>query len=263
MADPVGADGGELIVDLAGFEGPISLLLHLARDQKVDLKHISILALADQYLAFIAEVRLRLELAGDYLVMAAWLAYLKSRLLLPEPPLPDDDEPSGAVLAEALHRRLMRLQAMQDAAKSLFMRPLLGRDVFLRGMVETPPATVNAHPAGPTIVYAVTLHDLLQAYGRIEAAGNPPVLTIRAPHYYSVDDALERLRRLVGSSMDWQMLMRFLPPQLNTRDLARSALAATFTASLELAKAGHFEIRQEKPFGPIYVRACDGGPHGL
>jgi segregation and condensation protein A len=240
--------GDELRVDLDGFEGPISLLLVLAREQKLDLKHISILALADQYLAFINQAEaLRLDLAADYLVMAAWLAYLKSRLLLPDPP--PDDEPSGAELAAALHFRLQRLEAMQNAGKAIFARPLLGRDIFARGAPEG--LKTVARP-----VYAVSLHDLLKAYAATCTAETATVLQIKAPEYYTVEDALRRMAGLIGTVADWRRLQSFLPSRLREGAMARSALAATFVASLELAKSGRIELRQEAPFGPIFLRAA-------
>jgi len=238
----------ELVVDLDGFEGPISLLLMLAREQKVDLTRISVLALADQYLAFItAPDRLALELAADYLVMAAWLAYLKSRLLLPDPP--PDDEPSGAELAAALQFRLQRLEAMQKSAGRLFDRELLGRDVFPRGAPEG--LSVTVRPA-----YFASLHDLLSAYADHATRTTATVLRIRAPEYYSVDDALQRLTKLMGTAIDWRTLQAFLPPSMQDGPLGRSALAATFAASLELAKSGRIELKQDRLFGPLYIRAA-------
>jgi segregation and condensation protein A len=238
----------ELVVDLDGFEGPISLLLMLAREQKVDLTRISVLALADQYLSFISSAhRLELELAADYLVMAAWLAYLKSRLLLPDPP--EDDEPSGAELEAALRFRLQRLEAMQKAVRRLFDLPLLGRDMFARGAPEGLRVTVR--PA-----YGASLHDLLASYAEHRRRGTASVLRIEAPTYHSVDDALRRLSGLLGMTLDWRRLQAFLPPQAQDGPLFRSALAATFVASLELAKTGHIELKQEARFGPIFIRAA-------
>jgi segregation and condensation protein A len=239
-------DDGELILALDGFEGPIGMLLALAREQKVDLKCISILALAEQYLAFILEAhRLRLELAADYLVMAAWLAYLKSRLLLPDPPA--DDEPSGAELASVLQFRLERLAAMQDVGQALLGRPQLGRDVFARGAPEGLAATRR-------FAFAVSLRDLLGAYGALMVRDETPVLHVSPPVFYSVDDAIERLSQLIGRSVEWRHLESFLPPQWRQGSLGRSALAATFAASLELAKMGKVDLRQERSFGPILLR---------
>ncbi len=242
------ASSSELVVDLDGFEGPIGMLLVLAREQKVDLTKISILALAEQYLKFINDAHaLRLELAADYLVMAAWLAYLKSRMLLPDPP--PDDEPTVAELAEALQFRLLRLEAMQQSGKALMERPLLGRDVFPHG---APEGLKNVTKP----VYAVSLYELLKSYGDHRSRGEATVLHIRAPEYYSVDDALRRLSQMIGHSIEWRQLGAFLPPQLRTGILGRSALAATFVASLELTKTGEIELRQEEIYGPIFVRSA-------
>jgi segregation and condensation protein A len=244
--------GEELLVDLDGFEGPIALLLVLAREQKLDLKRISILALADQYLAFIEEAhRIRLELAADYLVMAAWLAYLKSRLLLPDPP--PDDEPSGAELAAALQFRLQRLEAMQKAGAGLLARPLLDRDVFQRGAPEGLQSTAK-------YVYAASLHELLKAYGAQCGREALTVLQIKPPEYYTVEDALQRLSGLIGTVIEWRRLQTFLPPRLRDGVLHRSALAATFVATLELAKSGRIELKQDMPFGPIFLRAARPHP---
>ena len=235
-----------LIIDVDGYEGPIDVLLALAREQKVDLKRISILALVEQYLAFVQTARkLRLELAADYLVIAAWLAYLKSRLLLPEPP--DDDEPTGEELAAQLTFQLERLQAMQTAAVRLMARAQLGVDQFPRG--EPQDLRVRKRP-----VYDVTLYDLLSAYGDHRAREEGRTLRIAPTELYAVDQALERLQELVGRSPDWQMLTTFLPPALKDGLVARSALAATFVASLELAREGKVQLRQLERFGPIYLR---------
>ncbi|HWK43098.1 MAG TPA: ScpA family protein [Stellaceae bacterium] len=238
----------ELIVDLEGYEGPIAVLLTLARDQKVDLAHLSIAALADQYMAFINTAhRLRLELAADYLVMAAWLAYLKSRLLLPDPP--PDDEPSGPELAAELTFRLQRLEAMRRAGSELLAGSLLGRDSFGRGAPEA--FTVTTRP-----VYALSLYDLLKAYGAHQARQTGTVLQIRPPEYFSIDDALRRLSGLIGGATDWRRLASFLPPHLRGGTIERSAIAATFAASLELVKAGRIELRQDGAFEPLYLRAA-------
>jgi segregation and condensation protein A len=238
---------GALVLDLDGFEGPIDLLLALAREQKVDLTRISILELADQYLAFIAEVRrVRLELAADYLVMAAWLAYLKSRLLLPNPE-PERDEPSGEEMAAALAFQLQRLEAMQDVGVRLFERPLLGRDIFPRGAPER--ISVIARPA-----WQASLYDVLAAYADHRRRQRASTLRIEPTQLYSMEDALERLATLLGRMPDWTSLARFLPPELAAGLLGRSALASTFAASLELAKAGRLELRQDGAFAPIYLR---------
>jgi len=253
--DPQAVDAlvteSQLLVDLDGFEGPIDVLLALARDQKVDLTKISILQLADQYLAFVARAsKVRLELAADYLVMAAWLAYLKSRLLLPEPAV-DDEQPTGAEMAAALAFQLRRLESMQDAGVRLFARSLLGRDVFARGAPE--PVEVVA-----TIHFETKLYDLLRAYGEIrnktEAAAP---LEIAQAELYSVEVALERLRDLLGRMPDWQTLASFLPAGLQDSLVMRSALAANFVAVLELVREGKLMLRQSGFYEPIFVRQSD------
>ena len=256
MTDPAAAEGGEpgaaggpaLLLDLDGFEGPIDLLLTLAREQKVDLTKISILALAEQYLAFVATTRaLRLEIAADYLVMAAWLAYLKSRLLLPAPPQ-DDDNPSGEEMAAVLSRRLQLLAAMQRAGAALIERPLLGRDVFARGAPEGIPCLERP-------VYALNLYELLSAYGDGHRRRHAEVLVVAPPVLHSLDAALRRLGRLVGHVPEWRELAAFLPEECRGGLFRRSALAATFAAVLELARAGRLELRQESAFGPIHLRS--------
>jgi segregation and condensation protein A len=250
---PGGLEGpdGELVVDLEGYEGPIDVLLVLARQQKVDLVHLSILQLANQYLAFIAAARrLRLEIAADYLVMAAWLAYLKSRLLLPEPE--DDDEPSGPELAEALAFQLRRLESMQAAGARVMALPRLGRDVFPRGAPEGVDIV-------RTPVYELSLYELLKAYGSQQKRSTVSSLEIAATEIYSMDDALERLGRLLGRVPDWQTLQAFLPPDIRETLVYRSAVASTLAASLELVRSGKLEIRQSNAFGPIYMRSRANG----
>lgn len=244
--------GGDFRLDLDGFEGPIDVLLTLARDQKVDLKKLSILDLADQYLGFIARARqLKLEIAADYLVMAAWLAYLKSRLLLPEPA--GDAEPSGAEMAAALAFQLQRLQAMQDAGQKLMARPQLGRDFFRRGKPE-------GIRVIPRPVYDAKLYDLLSAYSRQVAAKEVGRLRILPTELYSMDDALKRFSAMLGGMPDWRTLKSFLPAEPGANPIRRrSALAATFAATLELVRSGRIELRQDGPFGPIYLRACQTG----
>ncbi|PWC34794.1 chromosome segregation protein ScpA [Azospirillum sp. TSO35-2] len=245
----------QLLLVLDGFEGPLDMLLALGRDQKVDLTRISILELADQYLAFVAEARkVRLELAADYLVMAAWLAYLKSRLLLPEP---EGEEPSGEDMAAALAFQLQRLEAMKEAAARLFARPRLGIDVHPRGA----PEDLDLHRKS---VYEVTLFDLLRAYGRHRGRKEAGVLHIAPVRLYSMEEAVQRLSALLGHMPDWATLASFLPGGAGEGGalLTRSALAAHFAATLELAKAGRVELRQEGAFAPLYVRSRrgDGGP---
>jgi segregation and condensation protein A len=252
LARPERPVSAELVVDLEGYEGPIDMLLTLAREQKVDLTKISILQLADQYLAYISAARrLRLEIAADYLVMAAWLAYLKSRLLLPEPA--PEDEPTGAELAAALTHQLQRLAAMQQAGARLMARPLLGRDVFARGAPEGLPRVLKP-------VYEATLYDLLRAYGDQRQRKEQAVLHIEAPELFSMDDALQRLGRILGRVPDWRSLMSFLPPGLRGGIVERSAVAATFAASLELVRSGRLQLRQDSAFGPIYIRSLPENP---
>ena len=243
----VRAPAAELVVDLAGYEGPIDVLLKLAREQKVDLIHISILELADQYLKFVAEAhRLRLELAADYLVMAAWLAYLKSRLLLPDPQ--PGDEPTGEELAANLTYQLQRLEAMQQAGVRVMARPQLDRDTFARGMPEGLVMVSR-------IVYDVSLYDLLRAYGEGRSRNEGAVLHIEAAELYSMDEALERLTRILGHVPEWRSLASFLPTGLANGLVGRSAIAATFAASLELARSGRLQLRQDSAFGPIWLRS--------
>jgi segregation and condensation protein A len=248
-ADPPDAAGdAQFVLDLDGYEGPIDVLLTLARDQKVDLTRISILDLADQYLAFVARARrLRLELAADYLVMAAWLAYLKSRLLLPEPE--GEAEPTGAELAAALAFQMQRLEAMQKAGQRLMARAQLGRDFFARGAPEA--VTLVTRP-----VYRLSLYELLKAYGAQVDRGRPGALRILPSDLYSMDDALHRLRGMLGQSPDWHSLFHYLPPEMRDGLRRRAALAATFAASLELVRSGRAELRQDGTFGPIYLRAA-------
>ncbi len=244
----------QLLVDLDGFEGPIDVLLTLARDQKVDITKISILQLADQYLAFIARARsVRLELAADYLVMAAWLAYLKSRLLLPEPAT-EDEQPTGQEMAAALAFQLRRLEAMQEAGARLMARSLLGRDVFARGAPE--PVEVITHAT-----FETKLYDLLAAYGSIRArVEGHASLQIAAPELYSVEVALERLREQLGRMPDWMSLSTFLPPGLKDSLVMRSAIASTFVATLELVREGKLMLRQSGPYAQIFVRNAQERP---
>jgi len=246
-AEPANRCGdGDLVLDLEGYGGPIDVLLQLAQDQKVDLTRISILALADQYLNFVTRARrLRLELAADYLVMAAWLAYLKSRLLLPEPS--GGEEPSGAEMAAALKFQLQRLQAMQEAGGRLMALPRLGRAVHCRG--EPAPLRVISKTT-----FELSLYELLKGYGRIQRNTEAGGLHFDPGELYSPDDALQRLRRLLGAIPGWQTLTSFLPPELSGGLVWRSAVASTLAATLEMTRQGHVEIRQDGPFKPIYVR---------
>jgi segregation and condensation protein A len=243
--DDAPAPADRLTLDIDGWEGPLDLLLMLARTQKVDLAKISILALVEQYLAFIADAKkLKLEIAADYLVMAAWLAYLKSCLLLPKQP---EADPSPEELAARLQLRLQRLQAMREAGARLLARDRIGRDVFLRGT----PEGLRVARSGS---WAVGLYDLISAYGAVRARTEPAVHIVARRPVMTLEDALIRVERLVGARLDWTELRAFLPPSQD-REYRRSALASSFVAALELARRGRVEIEQEEPFGPLYVRA--------
>ncbi len=237
-----------LVVDVGGFEGPLDLLLTLSRSQKVDLRQVSILRLAEQYLVFVeAAKRLRIELAADYLVMAAWLAFLKSRLLLP--PDPEEEGPSGEDLAAHLAFQLERLEAMRGAAARLMARDQLGRDVFARGAPETVARDVK-------VVHQAGLVDLLRAYARIKTRDEFQPLHLTRGPVFTMEAALERMRGLIPAAMDWTELSAWLPGDWAVDPVRRrSATAASFAAALELAKAGRIDLRQEGPFRPIYLRA--------
>ncbi len=243
-----------LIVDVDGFEGPLDILLTLSRTQKVDLRNVSVLQLAEQYLAFIDKAKsLRLELAADYLVMAAWLAFLKSRLLLP--PDPTEDGPSGEELAAHLAFQLERLSAMRDAAAKLMARDQLGRDFFKRGIPEDVTRTRR-------VTYTATLLDLMQAYSRIRTKDEFRPFTMDREKVFTMEQALDRMRGLIGFAGDWSDLTSYLPEGWETDPVKRrSATAATFAASLELAKAGAIELRQGDVFAPIQIRKRSA-PHG-
>ncbi|MEA3390728.1 segregation and condensation protein A [Sphingobium sp. CCH11-B1] len=234
-----------LTVSFDSWEGPLDLLLTLARGQKVDLREISILALTEQYLAFIDSARqLKLELAADYLVMAAWLAYLKSALLLPKAEQPD---PSPEELALRLHLRLQRLNAMRDAAARLMARDRIGRDVFPRRAPEGLRLIRKAQ-------WRATLYDLIAAYGQVRARTQPVVHSIAVRPVMTLDEALQRVGSLVGAALDWTRLEAFLPPDIDP-PRAKSALASSFVAALELARQGRLDIAQDGIFQPIYLRA--------
>ncbi len=246
------AQDDNLVLDLDGFEGPIDVLLALAREHKVDITKISILALANQYLDFVARAReLRLEIAADYLVMAAWLAYLKSRLLLPSSG--DEDEPTGAELAARLAFQLQRLEAMRDVSGRLMQRAQLGQDFFARG--EPDPAAVDT-----TTVFNATLYDLLSVYGAISQRRESSILYIEPLPLYSIDDAMGRLKSLLGTTPEWTVLASFLPDAPGDELLMRSAVASTFAASLELARQGKLQISQSGTFAPIYLRNRESEP---
>jgi segregation and condensation protein A len=233
-----------LLLALDGWEGPLDLLLALARAQKVDLRAISILALVDQYLGFIERARVvQLDLAADYLVMAAWLAYLKSALLLPRDP---EAQPDPAELALRLQLRLERLDAMREAGARLMARDRLGRDVFPRGAPEGLRVERRA-------VWQAGIYDLLAAYGAVQARRRPIMHVVADRQVVTLEAALERIATLLGSSIEWQAIERFLPA--GSDRLRRSALASSFLAALELARQGRVELRQQAPFAPLYLRA--------
>ena len=235
-----------LVIDVAGFEGPLDLLLHLARNQKVDMARISVLALVEQYLSFIDRVRsLRLELAADYLVMAAWLAYLKSKLLIPKQP--GEEEGSGEELAAALQFRLKRLEAMRDAAARLVNRNRLGRDVFARGM----PEMVIVEKRNE---YSASLYDLLTAYASQRQRQAVTNVRIARRGVWSLKDAREILTRMIGKFSDWTALDSFLIDYLVNPADRPTAIASSFAASLELVREGRIDIRQHEAFAPLYIR---------
>lgn len=244
-----------LLIDVDGFEGPLDVLLTLARGQKVDLRRISILQLAEQYLAFVqAARRLRIELAADYLVMAAWLAYLKSRLLLPPPDM--EDGPSAEELAAHLAFQLERLEAMRDAAAKLMARDQLGREMFARGEEEA----LTVHKK---VEFTASLADLLQAYSRIKTRDDYEPLHMRRAPVFALDDAVKRMRKIIGVTVDWQILSDYLPNDwMDKPERRKSALASHFSAVLELVKQGDAEIRQDNIFGPISLRAARGETAG-
>ncbi|MET4594124.1 MULTISPECIES: segregation and condensation protein A [unclassified Sphingomonas] len=238
-------DDPQLTLDLEGWEGPLDLLLSLARGQKVDLRAISILALVEQYLAYVRSARvLKLELAADYLVMAAWLAYLKSALLLPRDPLA---EPDPEAMAARLQRRLERLDAMREAGARLMARDRMGRDVFVRGAPE-------GLKSIRTAAWRVDLYEMLEAYGRVSARSRPVMHVVADRAVMTLETALGRVSALLGERIDWSEIASFLPDaELRLR---RSALASSFVAALELARQGKVELRQTEPFAPLYLRRC-------
>ena len=246
-----------LVVSLDGFEGPLDVLLALARTQKVDLAKISVLALADQYLVFIAQaLKLRLELAADYLVMAAWLAYLKSKLLLPRE-VGTEDQPTGDELAARLAFRLKRLEAMRNAAAGLMTRKRLGRDIFARGMPEGV-RTIRVRQ------YTAVIYDLLKAYAEQRRRTTKRVHVIPRRTVWSIKEARQRLEALVGqltseAAGQWLQLDKYLEQYLANPDVARTAVASSFGAALEMAREGLVEISQAEPFAPIYMRKREAG----
>lgn len=236
----------ELNLSLDGWEGPLDLLLELTRSQKVDLAQISILALVEQYLAYLAEARaLKLEIAADYLVMAAWLAYLKSCLLLPKDP---DAEPSPEELAFRLQMRLRRLDAMREAGARLLGRDRIGRDVFVRGA-----------PEGLRLVrksaWQVSAFDLFAAYGAIKARTQPPMHVVHPRAVMTLEEAIDRVSHMLGFALDWVSLESFLP-QTDDLQFRRSSIASSFLAALELARRGRLELAQDEAFAPIMIKAA-------
>jgi segregation and condensation protein A len=235
-----------LHVDVGGYEGPLDLLLDLARRQKVDLAAISVLALSEQYLAFIDTIReKRIEIAADYLVMAAWLAYLKSRLMVPR--APSDNEPTGEMLAAMLQFRLKRLEAMRRAANQLMNRPRLGFQVYARGMPE--PIEIAR-----TSVWEATLFDLLKAYSaQRERASNVDYTPLQRT-VWSLQDARDILQRLIGDSFDWVPMDTYLAAYLTTPAERATVRASSFASSLELVRQGKIDLRQTETFGPLFMR---------
>ena len=242
------SESEQLLLYLGDFDGPIDMLLSLARDQKVDLTKISILALANQYIEFIEKARdLRLEIAADYLVMAAWLAYLKSRLLIPQEEQ-KQSEPSAQELAEALQFQLRRLEAMRKVANDLFRLPRLGYNVFGRGEPE------GLHTSYIS-KYEMTLYDLLKAYGDIKQRQQNSIYKLNPVKLFSLEEAIARLESMLGKiPEEWVSLFMFLPAGLQEKIVKRSAVASTFGGALEMAKRGLIELQQEKNYAPIFIR---------
>ena len=241
-----------LVVDLDGFEGPLDLLLTLARAQKLDLAKMSMVDLADQYLGYIGELqRMRLEVAADYLVMAAWLTFLKSKLLLPVPE-EDEDGPTGEELAAYLAFRLKRLEAMRDRAETLMDRKQLGQDVFARGMPEDMRLVRSS-------TFEATVYDLLAAYARQRQRSAVHSISVRQRTAWSIKTAREQLERVLGAAADWAPLEELLLTQLSGGFERRTALASGLCASLEMSREGALELRQSGPYAPVYLKPT-GGP---
>jgi segregation and condensation protein A len=242
----VAAPGTEFLLDVGGFEGPIDVLLTLARNQKVDLTQISLLELADQYLIWVTEIcRTNLELAADYLVMAAWLAYLKSRLLIPD--MSNEKEPTGEEMAAALQFQLRRLEGMQDAGARMMARQQLGKDFFKRGDPER-------FGYNSTSIYEVSMYELLSAYGEHTHRSNVKTLHIQGSDLFSPDEAVKRLMGIIEKIPDWALLDQFLPIELRGDIISRSAIASTFVAALQITKEGKMQIRQGGAFEPIFIK---------
>jgi segregation and condensation protein A len=236
----------DLVIDVSGFEGPIDVLLTLARNQKVDITQISILELADQYLFWIAKLQgSNLELAADYLVMAAWLAYLKSRLLIPE--MESADEPTGEEMADALQFQMRRLESMQDAGNKIIMKKQLGKDFFKRGDIEK----LNYNVVS---IFEVSMFELLSAYGEHTHRSNVKTLHIQGLDLFSPDEAIQRLAGMLGKIPEWSLLNQFVPIELRGDLISHSAIASTFVAALQMTKEGKIKIRQDSAFKPIFVK---------
>lgn len=243
------AEDESLTLNIDGWEGPLDLLLALARNQKVDLREISILALVQQYLKYIADAQtLKLELAADYLVMAAWLTYLKSGLLLPKDP---EIDPSPEELALRLQMRLERLNAMREAGARLFGRDRIGRDVFPRGNPEGLKILKNRQ-------WQAEYYDLISAYSRVKMRSQPAVHIVKQRMVMTLEDALARVSMMLGEAIDWMDIRDFLPPGASP-ELRKSALASSFVAALELARQGKLVMEQEKSFAPLRLKASENG----
>jgi len=248
-SEPSGQGVSALVLNLSGYEGPIDVLLTLAREQKVDLIHIPILELAEQYLAFVEEAhKYHLELAADYLVMAAWLAFLKSKLLLPRE---NEQEPSAQEMEDALRYQLIRLQAMQEAGSKIMELPRKGQAFFSRGDPEGLPVSYRS-------VYDVSLYDLLRGYARARQEGPPAALDIEPIDLYSIDDAITRLREYLPNVPDWAALVFFLPDENMSPFKRRSAISTTLLAALELVRLGRADIRQDSGlYSPIFLKTAN------
>ena len=247
--EPAASDEGSLTLNIDGWEGPLDLLLALARNQKVDLREISILELVQEYLKYIASAQtLRLELAADYLVMAAWLTYLKSGLLLPRDP---EIDPSPEELALRLQMRLERLNAMRESGSRLLARDRIGRDVFMRGAPEGLRVVKDRH-------WQAEYYDLIAAYSRVKMRSAPAIHIVRQRMVMTLEDALARVSMMLGEAIDWMDIRHFLPPGAPP-ELRKSALASSFLATLELARQGKLELQQDDSFAPLRIKATTNG----
>lgn len=247
--EPAASEEGSLTLNIDGWEGPLDLLLALARNQKVDLREISILELVQEYLKYIAGAQtLKLELAADYLVMAAWLTYLKSGLLLPKDP---EIDPSPEELALRLQMRLERLNAMRESGARLLARDRIGRDVFMRGAPEGLRVVKDRH-------WQAEYYDLIAAYSRVKMRSAPAIHIVRQRMVMTLEDALARVSFMLGEAIDWMDIRHFLPPG-SPPELRKSALASSFLATLELARQGKLELQQDGSFAPLRIKATAHG----